>query len=174
MYDELLAYPGKSTPDGPSVAGLTVASLRDKAPINIDIIGVGASPYDYLNGMGLQVLGVNVAIPSNATDKGGVLTFFNLRSELWWKLREALDPANNTGIELPNDARLRADLCAPLWKPAGREIRVESRDEIIKRIGRSPDYASAVILAQMDMPKLSMLAGVQSSALDSYDPLEKI
>jgi hypothetical protein len=41
---------GKETPDGPTVAGLTIAAKRDDAPIHIDVIGVGASPYDFLAG----------------------------------------------------------------------------------------------------------------------------
>jgi hypothetical protein len=47
-FDETLVYPGTQTPDGPTVAGLSIAALRDLAPIHIDVIGVGASPYDFL------------------------------------------------------------------------------------------------------------------------------
>lgn len=152
-FDEPLPYPGKETPDGPSTAGLAIGAMRDKAPIHIDVIGVGSSPYDFLSEAGQHVIGVNVANESHATDKSGMLTFFNLRSELWWKMREALDPANNTGICLPRDPRLKLDLCAPKWKLSGRNIKVESRDEIVSRIGRSPDYASAYILALINTPK---------------------
>lgn len=152
-FDELQSYPGKETPDGPTTAGLVIASLRDKAPIHIDVIGVGAAPYDFLKEAGQHVLGINVSETSHATDKSGILSFFNLRSELWWKMREALEPAGNTGIALPSDPRLKADLCAPKWKLQGAKIRVESRDDIVARIGRSPDFASAVILARIETPK---------------------
>lgn len=151
-FDEPLAYPGKDTPDGPTVGGLCIAALRDKAPIHIDVIGVGASPYDFLKGI-VQTIGVNVGMASHATDKSGMLFFNNLRSEHWWKFREALDPSNNTGIALPPSSKLKADLTAPKWKLVGKKIVVESRDEIVKRIGRSPDYASAYILALIDTPK---------------------
>lgn len=152
-FDEPLTYPGKETPDGPSTAGLAMAAVRDKAPIHIDVIGVGSSPYDFLNSAGFQVIGVNVSETSYGTDKSGKLYFFNLRSELWWKMREALDPDNNTGIALPPDPRLKADLCAPNWKLQGAKIRVEGREDIVGRIGRSPDYASAYILALMNTEK---------------------
>lgn len=152
-FDVPLTYPGKETPDGPSTAGLVIASMRDKAPIHIDVIGVGSSPYDFLKDSGQQVLGINVAESSHATDKSGRLHFFNLRSELWWKFREALDPASNTGISLPNDSRLRADLCAPKWKLSGSSIKVESREDIVDRIGRSPDFASAYCLALIETAK---------------------
>lgn len=152
-FDEALAYPGKDTPDGPAVAGLTIAAMRDKAPIHIDVIGVGSSPYDFLKDAGQHVIGVNVSEASHATDKSGRLSFKNQRSEHWWKMREALDPANNTGIALPPNATLKADLCAPKWRLASAKIQVESREEIIDRIGRSPDYAAAYCLALIDTAK---------------------
>lgn len=155
-FDKPLTYQGEVTNDGPKVAGLTIAAVRDDAPIAIDVIGVGASPYDFLMSHNQQVVGVNVSERSYATDKSGRLTFINLRSETWWHARELLDPSANNGIALPPDDRLKADLCAPKWQPQGAAIRVESREDIVKRIGRSPDYASAYLLAMMDIPKASM------------------
>ncbi len=152
-FDVPLPYPGKDTPDGPTTAGLVIAAKRDKSPIHIDVIGVGSAPYDFLKDAGQQTIGVNVAEASHGRDLSGILEFFNLRSELWWKFREALDPSQNTGIALPNDPRLKADLCAPKWKLQSAKIRVESRDDIVARIGRSPDFASAFILALMHTPK---------------------
>lgn len=167
-FDELLAYPGKQTPDGPSVAGLVMANMRDNAPIQIDVIGVGASPYDFLKSSNQQVMGVNVSEASRATDRSGRLTFSNLRSELWWRAREALDPANNRAIALPPDARLLKDLCTPKWHLQSMKIYVQSREEIIKEIQRSPDYASAVILALIDVPKIASLRGPQIRDHDPY------
>lgn len=152
-FDLPLVYPGKETPDGPSTAGLVISAMRDKAPIHIDVIGVGSAPFDFLKEAGQHVLGINVAEESHATDLSGLLSFYNIRSELWWKMREALDPAQNNGICLPNDPRLKADLCAPKWKLQGSKIKVEPRDDIIKRIGRSPDFASAYILALIQTQK---------------------
>jgi hypothetical protein len=173
-FDVPLAYPGTSTPDGPTVAGLVIGSTRDQAPIHIDVIGVGASPYDFLSEARQQVLGVNVSEKAFGMDKSGRLSFFNQRSELWWRFREALDPANNTGICLPPNKQLLADLCAPTWKLSGSTIQVESRDGIIARIGRSPDLASAYCLALMDTPKrsvmLSTIAGLaQRQEYNPYD-----
>ncbi len=147
-FDVPLAYPGTSTPDGPAVAGLCIAALRDQAPINVDVIGVGSSPYDFLVQANQQVNGVCVSEKSLQTDISGKLRFFNVRTELWWKMREALDPAYDTGIQLPPNARLKADLCTPRWALKNlATIQVESREEIHKRLGRSPDYGSAYVLA---------------------------
>ncbi len=170
-FDVPLAYPGKETPDGPSTAGLVIASMRDKSPIHIDVIGVGAAPYDFLNEAGQQVLGINVSETSHATDMSGRLSFFNQRSELWWKFREALDPTQNTGISIPNDSRLKADLCAPKWRLSpGGKIKVESREDIVDRIGRSPDFASAYILALIhtEKPKPKAVKSYHSGGSGSW------
>lgn len=152
-FDVPQVYPGTATPDGPTVAGLCIAAKRDDAVIHIDVIGVGSSPYDFLNDARQQVVGVNVSEAATATDQSGRLRFKNLRSQLWWKFREALDPSNNTGICLPPDPRLLADLCAPTWELTGSTIYVASREQILAKIGRSPDYGSAYILAMLDTPK---------------------
>lgn len=172
-FNEPLVHPGSATPDGPTVAGLVIAANRDQAVIHIDVIGVGSSPYDFLREANQQVVGVNVSEAATGLDKSGRLRFKNLRSELWWRMREALDPANNTGIALPPDPRLLADLCAPTWQLSGSTIYVASREEIIAKIGRSPDYGSAYVLALMDTPKRAFLPFGQTSSrrnvLD-YDP----
>jgi hypothetical protein len=171
-FDEPSEHKGSETPNGAKVAGLTIGDRRDDAPIHIDVIGVGASPYDILNGMGLNVLGINVSEKARGTDKSGKLRFFNQRSELWWKMREALDPGNDTGIALPPSKKLLAELCAPKWEASGYTVKVESRDDIIKRIGRSPDMATAYILALIETPKISKLQRQQSMQdVLSYDPM---
>lgn len=174
-FDVPLTYPGKDTPDGPTVAGLAIAALRDHAVIHLDVIGVGASPYDFLAQAKQQVVGVNVAEAARGTDKSGRLRFFNLRSELWWRMREALDPTNNTGIALPPDPRLLADLTAPTWSLSGATLKVASREDIIEKIGRSPDFGSAYVLALMDTPKRAAVEalGQARSRLD-YDPYARM
>lgn len=169
-FDEPLVYPGTDTPDGPTVAGLTITAKRDDAPIHIDVIGVGSSPYDFLNSNGQQVLGVNVSEKAHGTDQSGRLRFMNQRSELWWRFREALDPANNTGLALPPSKDLARELCAPKWKVSGFVIQVESREDIVKRIGNSPDLASAYILGLMDTPKRKKVQGARDASVGWHDP----
>jgi hypothetical protein len=173
-FDVPLAYPGAQTPDGPSVAGLVISASRNNAVQHIDVIGVGSSPYDFLNNANQPIVGVNVSERAVGTDQSGRLRFLNQRSELWWRMREALDPANNTGITLPPDTRLRADLCAPTWEVQGAVIKVEGREDIVKRIGRSPDYGSAYVLALMDTPKQFKLPGARNAKARDYDPLSLI
>lgn len=175
-FDELKPgvnlHPGADTPNGPVVAGLVIACRRNHAPVMVDVIGVGASPYDVLNSMDIQVMGVNMSNAVAYTDKSGMLRFLNTRAWLWWKMREDLDPANDTGIALPPDPTLKAELCMPKWTVQGKVIKVESREDIVERLGRSPDRATAIILANMDVPKIGVLRGIAGNAeRTGYDPM---
>ena len=169
-FDELIVYPGNVTPDGPTTAAYCIAALRDNAPIHIDIIGVGSSPYDFLNQQGQQVIGVNVSEAAMGVDKSGRMRFRNLRSELWWRMREALDPNANNGIAIPPDPRILADLTAPTWQMVGSTVAVASREDIISRIGRSPDFGSALILALMGTPKRKVVFSRKGFTAKDYDP----
>lgn len=159
--------------DGPAVASFAIANVRDQAPIHIDVIGIGASPYDFLNMAGIQVIGVDVRQSATNFDKSGKLAFFNLRSQLWWQFREDLDPAYGSAVALPPDPKLLADLTAPRWALSGTSIKVESREDIVKRIGRSPDRGSAIIMAKIDTPKRDLMHSIAGSrARAEYDPFK--
>lgn len=169
-FDVPLVHPGSATPDGPTVAGITIAAKRDGAVVHIDVIGVGSAPYDFLNTAGQQVVGVNVAEAATAPDKSGRLRFKNLRSELVWRMREALDPTNNAGIALPPDSQLLADLTAYTWELSGATLNVASREQIMEKLGRSPDYGSAYVLALMDTPKRATIEALGRKRRGEYDP----
>lgn len=171
-FDKLIEVQGVDTDSGPKLAGQVVANIRDNAPIHIDVIGVGASPYDFLVQARQQVIGVNGAEACGERDKSGRLSFKNMRSYMHWNLRELLDPDANNGIALPPDPQLEKELCALTWRVQGSTIYVESREEIIKRIGRSNDRGTAVALAALDTPKHNPATMVdQARVRRSYDPM---
>jgi len=171
-FDHPIVYRGRECVDGTTVAGFIAAAQRDRAPIHLDLFGVGAQPYGHLMQLGVQVLGVNVGDPTGETSRQGAIRFKNKRSALWWRMREALDPDANTGICLPPDRRLLADLCAPKWELRGPIIQVQSRDDIVKAIGRSPDFGSAYVLALMNTPKHDRLIELLSGPGREYDPFD--
>lgn len=114
----------------------------------VDTNGVGAGTYDSVKSMGYYAIGVNVGNRTSLVDTSGQIEFYNLRAALMWKLREALDPARNPTICLPPDEQLAVDLSSPRWKTVpGGKIVIESKDDLRKRIGRSPDKGDAVALA---------------------------
>ncbi|KAA5605517.1 terminase [Roseospira marina] len=151
--DELKTCPGTETPDGAYGSAFVVQHRRDDAPVHIDVIGWGSSTTDFLATNGVHVVPVNGAAGSTGLTRQGDLPFVNLRAEVWWRAREALDPAGADPIALPPDARLRADLCAPKWTLRNGGILVEAKEEIQARIGRSPDRGDAVVYSLIDTPK---------------------
>lgn len=158
-FAELSVHPGMATPNGPIVASLVLVDRRDDAPVHVDVIGIGSSVYDHLEGNGIHVIGVNGAERSHARDVTHNLAYMNKRAEVWWSLREALDPSRNILIALPPDPKLRADLCAPRWKLTQRGIQVESKEDLIKRLGRSPDRGDAVCYGNMVTEKRHVSTG---------------
>jgi hypothetical protein len=172
--DEPIAHKGSQIPDGAASGAHVVAAMRDEAVLHIDVFGVGAMTYGFLMSLGLQAIGVSFGdLVRDARDQHGRLGFVNLRSYLWWRMREMLDPLNNTGICLPPHRRLRADLCAPKWSLPGQLIKVQSREEIVKTLGRSPDYGTACVLAMIDTPKKrNLMAAMRGTpqSMRGHDP----
>ena len=154
--DELIKEPGTATPDGEIVADMVEAEYKPNAQINMDSIGIGASPYDILTkARGVPVNGINAGSRSEARDKSNQFGFANKRAEMWWRLREILEPGSGRELVLPDDRELLGDLCAPRWKETSQGIQIESKDDIKKRLGRSTDCGDALVMAlhqQMPSP----------------------
>lgn len=165
--DELIVRPGKDTPDGPDVAREVVSALGFNAdnisiadpvnrllfalPINIDILGPGSSVYDVLKRVGMNVFSLHGGAPSGRVDYTGRLHFANLRAEMYWRFREALDPTTGVDIVLPYDRELMAELCAPKWTLTAKGILIEEKAKVAERLGRSPDKADATVMGWLDM-----------------------
>jgi hypothetical protein len=161
-FGRLHKHPGITTPDGQSVITLLAQLVGKKDRANIDVIGVGASAYDLGRERRMNVYAVNFAERSDKTDRSGTLHFINKRAELYWMFRDALDPRNERAIALPPDPELEADLCAPRWSSQTNGIKIESKDDIKKRLGRSPDCGDAVVLAFGDY------TGVSDEEIERY------
>lgn len=144
---DLIRVQGQETPDGGIVAELVTAHHLGNAAINLDAVGIGASPYDILRQQGYPVNGINAAERSTVMDSSNQFGFINKRAEIWWRLRERLDPKTGDDIVLPNDHALIADLTAPRYKHTTRGIQIESKADIQKRLGRSTDCGDALAFA---------------------------
>lgn len=149
-YAPLVCKAGIDTKDGPAVAALVFRELKDGAAVVIDMGGGwGGSPMDHLRQNEIEVLPYLGSGASSRRTKDKRLTFVNKRAESWWRLREALDPNEPGGspIALPPDQMLLADLTAPRWELTARGIKIEDKDDVKARIGRSPDRGDAVVMA---------------------------
>jgi hypothetical protein len=156
---ELIRLNGAQTME---TTGRLVAMLQHnpKARAVVDVIGVGAGVVDRTRELLLQapngdinhvlnrVWAFNGAEGTRMRDFSGELGFLNKRSASWWTMREILDPRNNMPVALPDDDNLTGDLTAPMWGTHSRGlIQVEKKDDLIKRLGRSPDDGDAVVQA---------------------------
>lgn len=158
LYDTwfapLLKYDAVETKTGNDVATAVIACMEGeakKSPIIIDATGVGTSPHDILVSHEFNVDAFMGAAKSALTSQDDYfyLDFYNRRAESWWLFAEALDPDSKSHrpIALPPDNELLADLTSVRFKIDTRGILIEPKEDIIKRLGRSPDAGDAVVMA---------------------------
>jgi hypothetical protein len=116
----------------------------------VDSIGVGAGVVDRLGELGVPVLAYTGAAKTPARTRDGLYGFNNVRSAAYYRMRELLDPAFGSEVMLPPSDLLISDLTAPTWTVATGNpptIRLEKKDDLITRMGRSPDEGDAVVMA---------------------------
>ena len=148
-YAPLWRKPGKETRNGSDVAMMVVGARHDNCPVIVDVGGGwGAAAVGALARNGIPAVSFMGLAPSIATTRQGGLHFYNRRAEAWWRMREELDPDQQFGsaIALPPGASIKADLAAPRWELTARGIKIEDKDEIRKRLGRSPDDGDAIVM----------------------------
>lgn len=80
-------------------------------------------------------------------ERTGLIEMLNARAYMHWTFREWLNPLNNTGAALPPDAELMEEITAVKYSYRGNgKLQIEAKEDIKKRIGRSPGKFDAVLL----------------------------
>lgn len=117
--------------------------------IYLDVIGIGVGIFHRLREQKVtKAIAFNAAEGTKRKDITKEFTFNSKRSAAWWRMRELLDPQNRRNISFPRDQQLLGELTAPTYKYlSNAKIQVEKKEDVIKRIKRSTDYADAVIHA---------------------------
>lgn len=167
------ASSGKHLANDVDVAGIVLEEIlraeevakatgfREKVRVKVDSIGQGHGVASILQRWGTEgrhaseVVFVNVAERARNPER-----FARQRDEMWWNLRELLqprkDPAGNPlppEWQLDVDSRTRAQLSAPTYgHTSSGLIVVESKDSMRKRGLRSPDRGEAVLLSVYEPP----------------------
>lgn len=115
----------------------------------VDVIGIGAGVVDRLREMGVSsTVAFNASEGTSRKDSSGEVGFVNCRSAAWWNLREMLAPHSDEDVALPPDDLLIGDLTSPRYRlMSGGKIRIESKEDIAKRLGRSTDTGDATVQA---------------------------
>jgi phage terminase large subunit len=120
----------------------------------VDEVGIGSGVADRLRELRVRVTHFNGGARASKPDK-----FINRRAESFWILRRKLEEGT---IALPPDEKLTDELCSMMWKTSSTgKIKIEPKDLLRERLGRSPDRADAVAMVfgtvQRPMPNLRML-----------------
>ena len=137
--------------DNVEVADLVEAKLT-ASPQSLAIVdsdGLGAGVVDILRHRGWSVVAFAGGEGTKRRDSSGGLRFAQVRSAAWYHVRELLNPALGSSICLPDHPRLQAELASPRWPEAviNNVVQVERKDHIRKRLGRSTDFADAVVMS---------------------------
>ncbi|HXG83046.1 MAG TPA: hypothetical protein VNI84_03370, partial [Pyrinomonadaceae bacterium] len=156
LYGRTVAMPkafhGQNTME---TAGAVKASGAIKK--GVDDAGLGGGVTDRLKEQKVEILAYNAG--ASAYDKE---QFLNRRAESWWLIREML---KKDELDLPPDNKLAADLTNIKFNYTSRgQIKLESKDEIKKRTGRSPDRgdALAIALAALNQPVYTQPPGFET------------
>lgn len=130
------------------VAGMTVNYLKKKgAKAFIDTIGEGAGVFSRLRELNYQnAYSCKFSEGTrNLHDVTEVYTFANMRAYLYWAVRDWLNPKNGFQPALPPNDLLMQECTEIHWKfSSSGDIIMEAKDDIKKRLGRSPDYFDAL------------------------------
>lgn len=120
--------------------------------VKIDDLGNGGGVTDHLkHSERAKALGIEVC-PVTVSEAATAEGYSKLRDQLWFALRDWL----KEGGQLPPDSYLEGELVAPKYSfdTQGRS-KVEKKEDIKKRMGRSPDRADALALAIYDPPSIT-------------------
>lgn len=170
VVTELEVLPGGDTE---VTAGRLLEYNRPGTTAVVDTNGVGAGVFDKIRSRGMAAMPLNVGNRTSLRDGSGQIEFYNLRAAAFWKLREALDPSKGAKLCLPPDEKLAGDLSTPRWKTmAGGKMVIEDKNEVRKRINRSPDRGDAVMLAVWAGSGLSI--NVDEAVFDWVDEDDEI
>jgi len=134
------------------IAPMVLAAIKESGAtdVKVDSIGIGFGVIGELRNMAgnklhsAHITAVNVAEKSSEPDK-----FINLRAELWWQLGRGLSERHGWDLSTMDNADATvAQLLEPRWEiDAQGRIKVEKKDDVRARLGRSPDNADALLLA---------------------------
>ena len=106
--------------------------------IAVDVCGIGAGVVDRLIEMGDNVIGIDNASKAEESDK-----YYNKRAEVWCGAADMIAAGD---VELKNtEPKLVGQLCSPKYEFRNGKILIESKADIKKRLGNSPDRGDAYV-----------------------------
>lgn len=116
--------------------------------VAIDAVGVGGGVVDSCRQQGYYVMEYKAGSNDVKRDSRGLPMYDNIRSEAFWQLSDALQKGEFTiysGID--HYAELKKDLVVHTYEITDKVTKVESKTQLKKRLGASPDFADALSIA---------------------------
>lgn len=127
--------------------------------------GRGEGVIDRLRQLGHRVQEINFGGTPNVP-----AAYNNKRTEMWVQMAEWF----RQGGAIPNHPDLKSDLVVPTYDyDPSNKMRLESKDKIKERLGKSPDIADALALtfALPVFKKDPIMAGLRARERKEYNPL---
>lgn len=145
---EIKSHQSAGQADHMHVVGMAEQYLRLKgAKAYIDTIGEGAGVFSRLRELG-RMNAYSCKFSENANnlhDISGQYTFSNMKSYLYWAVREWFDPKNNFQPAFPRSDRFIEEATEIKWFfQSNGSIAIEKKEETKKRLKRSPDIFDAL------------------------------
>lgn len=138
--------------NGPALAGIASKMQMDHRVERIfvdDTGGFGSSVVDSLE----QHPHIDVT-PIKYNSRAQDPRYFNKRTEMWMRMRDWV----RKGGQIPKDPGLAEELSAVRFFSRGGIIRLEEKDQVKSRLGRSPDKADALAQTFADVEQPSFFA----------------
>lgn len=127
----------------------------DEQNYTIDVVGLGGGPADDLvaNGLDVNRFVSGGSVVEREVEEGviSLWKFADLRSQAYWEFREKLR-LGKFSLKKHCPRELVQELTAHRYEVTNRVIKVLPKDKVKEEIGRSPDYADAVVMAAFDWP----------------------
>jgi hypothetical protein len=168
----MTVIPGSETRDTTRFIAKVCTVVQDHKPdaVFVDATGVGGPVADQLRRLmpGVTIIDVNFA--SAAPDKH----YTNMRTYMWWKMREAL----RSGLAIEDETELEDELTSPEYFHNNTDqMCLEKKSDIKKRLGLSPDKADALALTfampVMQRQYLTAEGGRQDGMQTEWDPYDQ-
>lgn len=137
-----MKIPGSETRDTTKFVTKVCTLIDEHQPdaVMVDSTGVGGPVADNIRRMRPGTLVLDVNFGSASPDP----KFVNMRTYIWWQMREAL----RAGMAVEDCPDLARELCAPEYTTNAKEqVALEKKDDIKKRLGFSPDDADALAIS---------------------------
>jgi len=142
--DKIIEFDNTSIPQVTAkIKELMITDAINAENVCVDGAGLGAGVIDELNEA--SIFPVNFLGGGKVISDDSSYNYKNARAQAYWQLKLAFKEHKIGNV---TNTKLLSDLAAIKYTiEAEKQIKIESKDEIKKRLGRSPDHADALAYA---------------------------